>query len=61
MSTITTSLTLTADILATYTWPITINTGVIVTLGSDITLTTANQYFIIGGSNITFTGSNLEH
>ena len=56
MSTITTSITLTGDILSSYTWPITINSGVTVTLGSDISLTSNSQYFIIGGSNVTFNG-----
>jgi hypothetical protein len=57
MTTITTSLTLTADILATYTWPVIINSGVTITLGSNINLTSNSQYFIIGGSNVIFDGS----
>lgn len=56
MSIITTSITLTTTILASYSWPITINSGVTITLGSNITLTTVNQYFIINGSNILFDG-----
>ena len=59
-STISTSTIITSSTLSSYSWPVTINTsGVVVTLGSDITLTSNNQYFIIGGSNITFVGSNF--
>ncbi len=57
MTTINTSLTLTADILATYIWPVIINSGVTITLGSNISLTSNTQYFIIGGSNVIFDGS----
>jgi hypothetical protein len=59
-STISTSTLITSSTLSSYSWPVTINTsGVVVTLGSDITLTSSNQYFIIGGSNIIFAGSNF--
>lgn len=60
MSTITTSITLTANILVSYTWPITINSGVTISLDSNINLNTNNQYFIIGGSNIIFDGKNYK-
>jgi hypothetical protein len=39
-------------------WPITISAGVTVTFGSDLTLTSTSQYFIIGGENVTIDGAN---
>ena len=41
-------------------WPITISAGVTVTVGSDLTLTTISQYFIIGGSGVTIDGAGYE-
>ena len=41
-----------------YTWPLTINAGITVTIGANLTITALNQYFIIGGSNVTITGQN---
>ena len=43
-----------------FTNPITINADVTVTFGSDLTLTTTSQYFIIGGDNVTIDGAGYE-
>jgi hypothetical protein len=42
------------------TWPITINASLTVTFGSDLTLTTTAQYFIIGGENVTIDGAGYQ-
>jgi len=42
------------------TWPITINASLTVTFGSDLTLTTSDQYFIIGGDSVTIDGSGYQ-
>ena len=42
------------------TWPITVSADVTVTFGSNLTLTTTNQYFIIGGTGVTIDGAGYE-
>ena len=62
MSTISSSVTLNSSNIGTYTFPITINGGTsgtptVITLSSNLTLTTVNSYFIIGSQYITFNGA----
>jgi len=40
------------------TWPITVSASVTVTFGSDLTISTAEKYFIVGGTNVTIDGGN---
>jgi hypothetical protein len=61
MSTISTSTTITDP--TSYTWPITINGGtvsspVIITFGTNLTLSSVSQFFIIGSQYITIEGNN---
>jgi hypothetical protein len=62
-TTISSSVTLTQSILNGYTWPVTINAGssgspLVVTLGEDVTLSNALNYFVINGDYVTFEGNN---
>ena len=54
MSTISSDITLTQSIINGYSWPVTIDTGVTVTIGEDLSISGGtNRYFIIGGDNVT--------
>ena len=62
-STISSSITLTQSVLNGYTWPVTINGGslglpIVLTLGENVTLTNAQNYFIINGNYVTIEGNN---
>jgi hypothetical protein len=59
MTTINTTTSITQDMISSFTWPIIINSGVTIILGSNISLNDNNQYFIINGSNIVFNGVNF--
>jgi hypothetical protein len=61
MSTIATDTILTQDIINKYTWPVTIDAGVKVTLGDTLSISTdqgTNGYFKIGGDNVQILGNN---
>jgi len=58
MSTITSNTEINSTNFSGYTWPVTINANVTVTFGSDLTLTSTNHYFIMGGANVVINGNN---
>lgn len=60
ITTITTSITFTNNIVSNYEWPVTINSAnlpITITFGDDITIDTFSKYFIINSSNITINGN----
>jgi len=58
MTTLTTNTTLTQSLVNSYTWPVSINANVTITLGENIIFNILDHYFIIEGNNIVFNGNN---
>ena len=54
MTTISSNTTITSA--SSYTWPITLGASVTITLGDDLSFSSADCYFIVGGNNVTIHG-----